>query len=262
MNQLIELKNNMRTVFVGDTHGDLEASRKVIENYPLAKNRIIFLGDYVDRGPDSKGNIDYLLKTKKEYPENLILLLGNHDYNEYIPCWPSDFWNSLGEREKGHYGALFSEFPLAVSIDGIIALHGALPAIEKISEINKISKIEDKFDYFSSFKEKNEIYDNIESILWGDFSEGGGYKLSELWEGRVKFGRDHFDKVMRMLGKNVLIRGHQSKAPEQIYDSRCLTLFTSCAYPRPRRIAVLEKGKSAKSLKDMEIKDIEEKNDR
>lgn len=254
--QLIELRNDKNTVFVGDTHGDIEASQKIIGKYPLEENRIVFLGDYVDRGPDSKGNINYLLKMKQEYPKNLILLLGNHDYNECIPCNPSDFWDSLNKKEKKDYEALFSEFPLAVSIDGIIALHGALPNIEKINEINKISKIENKFDYLISFIDKNKKYDWIESILWGDFSEKRGYTLSEIGKGRAKFGKDHFDKVMEKIGKNVLIRGHQSNASEEMYDFRCLTLFTSCAYSRPRRIAILEKGKSAKSINDLEIKSI------
>ena len=37
----------------------------------------VFLGDYVDRGPDSKGVIDYLLQFKAKY--HCIFLRGNHD---------------------------------------------------------------------------------------------------------------------------------------------------------------------------------------
>jgi phosphoglycolate phosphatase-like HAD superfamily hydrolase len=33
MKNLLEIKNAERVIFVGDTHGDLEASQKVIKNY-------------------------------------------------------------------------------------------------------------------------------------------------------------------------------------------------------------------------------------
>ena len=62
-----------RAVFVGDTHGDFDASKKVIASYLRPENRVIFLGDYVDRGPKSVENINYLLCLKLAYPENLFL---------------------------------------------------------------------------------------------------------------------------------------------------------------------------------------------
>ncbi|MFW6013246.1 MAG: metallophosphoesterase, partial [Candidatus Bipolaricaulota bacterium] len=60
-------------IFVGDTHGDLQASRKVIEKYLNNDNVIVFLGDYVDRGPKSRENLHYLLTNKLNYPQNLYL---------------------------------------------------------------------------------------------------------------------------------------------------------------------------------------------
>jgi len=41
------------------------------------KDTIITLGDYIDRGPDSKGVIDFLLKLRKTH--QLITLKGNHE---------------------------------------------------------------------------------------------------------------------------------------------------------------------------------------
>jgi serine/threonine protein phosphatase 1 len=38
---------------------------------------LVFLGDYIDRGEDSKGVVDYLLKLSKEY--NCVFLKGNHE---------------------------------------------------------------------------------------------------------------------------------------------------------------------------------------
>ncbi|MFQ6063829.1 MAG: metallophosphoesterase, partial [Methanosarcinales archaeon] len=53
-------QNNGKAVFVGDTHGDFSATKKVISTY-LEDNIVVFLGDYVDRGSQSSENINYLL---------------------------------------------------------------------------------------------------------------------------------------------------------------------------------------------------------
>ena len=53
-----------KAIFVGDTHGDLEATTTVIDKYLKENNQVVFLGDYVDRGPASRENIDFLPSTK------------------------------------------------------------------------------------------------------------------------------------------------------------------------------------------------------
>lgn len=44
---------------------------------PNAEDLIVTLGDYVDRGPDSKGVIDYLMDFQKSH--KLVHLMGNHE---------------------------------------------------------------------------------------------------------------------------------------------------------------------------------------
>jgi predicted phosphodiesterase len=77
--RLILLPSKGKVVFVGDTHGDLNASEEVIRRYLKKPYRIVFLGDYVDRGNYSQENIQYLLRSKLEYPEEIFLLTGNHE---------------------------------------------------------------------------------------------------------------------------------------------------------------------------------------
>lgn len=51
---------------IGDIHGCLKALKDLMAQLPLTpKDEVIFLGDYIDRGPDSKGVVDYLLETHK-----------------------------------------------------------------------------------------------------------------------------------------------------------------------------------------------------
>ena len=67
-----------RIIAIGDIHGcslALEAVLKLVE--PRPSDLFITLGDYVDRGPDSKGVIDQLLALSAEH--QLVPLLGNHE---------------------------------------------------------------------------------------------------------------------------------------------------------------------------------------
>lgn len=69
-----------RTIAVGDIHGCAKTLRRLTEDEirPAPDDTLIFLGDYIDRGPDSKGVIDYLIGLK-ESGINCIFIRGNHE---------------------------------------------------------------------------------------------------------------------------------------------------------------------------------------
>ncbi|KAB2958830.1 MAG: serine/threonine protein phosphatase [Candidatus Methylomirabilis oxygeniifera] len=61
---------------IGDIHGCLEPLDRLMAQLPLSEtDEVIFLGDYVDRGSDSKEVIDYLLTLRGRY----TFLMGNHE---------------------------------------------------------------------------------------------------------------------------------------------------------------------------------------
>lgn len=67
-----------RTIAIGDIHGCSLALKSILEAIaPTSSDTIITLGDYVDRGPDSRGVIDQLIQLRKRC--NLIALMGNHE---------------------------------------------------------------------------------------------------------------------------------------------------------------------------------------
>ncbi len=64
---------------IGDIHGERQKAVSFIETLPFAsQDLVIFLGDYIDRGHDSRGMIDYLIKFRKKHL-NTIFLKGNHE---------------------------------------------------------------------------------------------------------------------------------------------------------------------------------------
>jgi serine/threonine protein phosphatase 1 len=67
---------------IGDIHGCLGPLKKLLEavNPDLNRHKLVFIGDYIDRGPSSMGVVDYVIRLKKQYPaENIICLKGNHE---------------------------------------------------------------------------------------------------------------------------------------------------------------------------------------
>lgn len=238
--KLIEIKKANKVIFVGDTHGDLEASQGVVKNYLKPGNKIIFLGDYVDREPYSKGNLDFLLKMKVKSPDQIYLLQGNHEGHRILKFSPADFWESLDKKDYEKYCSITEKFPLAIVVDDIIALHGVLPDCSK-SELDQI-KVGSK---------------EWMQITWGDFvEEPGEYLGIDPFTGRPQFGRDWFLKLMERFDKKVLIRSHQPDAPQFMFGNRCLTIFTSSAYARERTIAIVDLLKEIKTAQDLEIQRI------
>lgn len=236
MKKLVELPKKGSLIIVGDTHGDFNTTRIVIKNFIYKKNcYILFLGDYVDRGGHSKDNVDYLFSLKEKH-DNLIMLAGNHEMYPVVECSPSEFWNGLNEEEFKFYKEKFLELPFCAYGNGFIALHGALPEIEKIEDIEKIEIGDEEW-----FK-----------IIWGDFRDKEGEFLGNFL-GRPKFGRDYFFKIMNKIGLNVLIRSHDPYAPERMFENKCLTIFTSIAYGVERKIALLKLNKKIKNVDDIEI---------
>ena len=241
---LIEIDSG-RVIFVGDTHGDIEATEKVLERYLNPEHKIVFLGDYVDRGSASENNLNLLLKTKLEYPQNLFLLMGNHEGRPLLKFYPADFWERLAPELYEQYATVLSSLPLAVSTtNGIIALHGALPEVEALEDINTIEKGGDQW----------------QQITWGDWrEEKGGHLDSGFLAARPQFGQGWFEENMAKLGKSVLIRSHQPNASPVMFDGRCLTIFTSNAYGpvvAERTIAVTDISREVKTVDDLVLETV------
>lgn len=68
----------MRTLAIGDVHGCLTALDTMLAVVqPTPEDRLVFLGDYVDRGPDSCGVIERILELREKY--EVVCLTGNHE---------------------------------------------------------------------------------------------------------------------------------------------------------------------------------------
>src|SRR5262245_53219663 len=71
------------TFAVGDVHGCLDKLERLVracEAHAVARPaRFVFLGDYIDRGPDSAGVVEFLMRRRAAQPGAVICLRGNHE---------------------------------------------------------------------------------------------------------------------------------------------------------------------------------------
>ena len=79
---------------VGDIHGEWEMLDELLASVPHEPgDRFVFVGDYVDRGPDARRVVDRLLAFSRE--RECVFLLGNHE---------SMFLDFLGWRGAHYFG--------------------------------------------------------------------------------------------------------------------------------------------------------------
>src|SRR3954469_16939939 len=72
----------MATIAIGDIHGNLNALEDVLAQLRREARRddtVVFLGDYIDRGPESKGCVDAVIGFQRDVDAQIVCLLGNHE---------------------------------------------------------------------------------------------------------------------------------------------------------------------------------------
>jgi len=76
-----------KTYVIGDIHGCLYMLKRLMDKiqWDPAKDELIFVGDYIDRGPDPKGVIDYIISLMGK-SSKIQCLIGNHEviFLDYI----------------------------------------------------------------------------------------------------------------------------------------------------------------------------------
>lgn len=213
---LVELDGDV--VFVGDTHGDFETTKAVVERF-FDADHLVFLGDYIDREPvqwRSIYNLTYLLLLKCRFPEKIILLKGNHECNYAIPCFPYEFEGEIirrfgSPRLHTKYVEVFSSMPLAALVKNVFAAHGGILKGADLECLRNIGKNDPVA---------------LESVVWSD------PVISPVFRGAGDpFTEEDLTQFLERIQAKVFIRGHDySTSGISIFGDRCLTIFSSRRY--------------------------------
>ena len=238
---LVEISGLQNLVIVGDLHGDSDSLFRILGeiNYKqfLANpmNKLVFLGDYVDRGSDSIGVMYSICYLKHAYPDSVILMRGNHESPSEFPCSSHDLPYRIEERfgsgGKAVYSKLLSMFRLltlaTIVQQKLLLVHGGLPTEDAAIDNYKES---------IAAAQENHIRSRVlEGLLWNDprkVDSAPGWEPSRRGIGR-HFGNSISRRWLQASGAKVIVRGHEPCQGFKIdHDGIVLTLF-SCreAYP-------------------------------
>ena len=239
---LVEIQELEGLAVVSDLHGDSESLSKILGeiNYeqflenPL--NKLVFLGDYVDRGSDSIGVLHSICWLKHQHPDSVILMRGNHESPLEFPFASHDLPYKLEERfghdgARGIYGKLLSMFrllTLATVVQGrLLFVHGGLPTED--------AAIANYREAIATAQENHMKSRVLEELLWNDprkFDDLPGWEMSRRGVGR-HFGSSISRRWLEASGTKAIVRGHEPCQGFRLdHDNMMMTLF-SCteAYP-------------------------------
>ncbi len=231
---MIEIIDYDEVYVLGDLHGDYASlleflyKEDVVNKLNELNIKLVFLGDYVDRGPHQVETITMLLYLKTRYPEKIVLLRGNHEPPPFLIPVPHDFIDVLKYRygEKGIsiyklFYRLFQKLPYVARIPGrILFLHGGPPA-----SVMKAKSFEEAFSI--GLLSVDDIV--LEDILWSDPIDDQSIELAPSGRGAGNlYGPKITSRTLELAGVKYIVRGHE---PVQGYllshRGRVVTLFDS-----------------------------------
>lgn len=226
-------------IVVGDLHGDLDSLLCILRNTNFlerAKNeniRLVFLGDYGDRGLYSPEVYHSVLMLKKTYPKKVVLMRGNHEAPADILAYPhqlpnqlqNKFGNTDGMKIYEELVRLFDYLNTAALIDGkAVLIHGGIP-----SQVTTKKELA-----YAHENHPNEPH--LTEMLWSDPKEKlKGIQRSPRGIGNV-FGEDVTENFLNNLNVKLLIRGHESYEGFKFnHNNKVVTLFSTNVRPYSNR---------------------------
>ena len=102
-----------RHIAITDIHGEKEKLDNLLAKIKLyPTDTIVFMGDYIDRGPDSKGVVDTIIDLGNRY--NCVYLVGSHEYallhskdDDYYQFLFDNYGGPATERSYGGFSNIF-----------------------------------------------------------------------------------------------------------------------------------------------------------
>ncbi|MDX2286771.1 MAG: metallophosphoesterase family protein [Bacteroidia bacterium] len=199
----------MRKIAISDIHGCIKTLRALVEQQLrlTRQDELFLLGDFIDRGPDSKGVLDYLMQLE-ESGYQVRMLKGNHEVmmvesvrdsasvTNWIYNGGQEALQSFGVSDPAEIPQRYIDFVdrlhLYLEVDRYILVHAGL---NFVPNAKTQSKGKDSGNFL--FRVHNPLLD-YESMLW------------------IRFWYDDID--WRWLRDRIIVHGHTPMETDDIVD--------------------------------------------
>lgn len=229
----------------GDIHGQLRELLRIFQSYGIPHHRLgdvhlvnyVFIGDFVDRGPQSLEVILLLLAIKVRYPDHVFLIRGNHEDREINAAFgfQEECLSRLGEKTGAIIWELinvcFDWMPVAAVIENkIFCVHGGVGA--NLSSLDEIQAIPRPCPSPTKCPQSELLKD----LLWSDPTDFdhqlGVYANEERGPQMIKFGPDRVHSFLQNNGLQLIVRAHQcvQAGYEFFATERLITVFSAANY--------------------------------
>jgi len=182
-----------RFIAITDIHGELGKLESVLSKIDFRQDdTFVFMGDYIDRGPDSKGVVEKVIEISEKY--NTITLIGSHEYallhSQSDDYYNYLFWNYGGPATVKSYGGKF---------ENILAIHG---------------------DFFRNLK----FYHETDDYLFVHAGIDPRFSLEEQSEVDLVYIRSAFYRNKHNLKQKIIFGHTEFDAPLVQDDKICIDL--------------------------------------
>ena len=194
-------------IIIGDLHGDESSLVRILKETDFVekvkkgeKLTLVFLGDYIDRGPNSLETLNIILELKRSFRDNVVMLRGDHELQPSSPNAPvgREFLEECIKRYDdygsvhGRYLEVFGMLPLAArSENKILFVHGGVG--ERTSEAGMVHGGEEA----------------ERDLVWNEFADIEGTRYNDRRGTGKLVGPDVLKEVCDSVGCNIVINGHE-----------------------------------------------------
>lgn len=233
---------------IGDLHGDQNSIKKILKKEKANKRldngslNIAFLGDYVDRGPDSMGTLFTVCELVCQYPDQVYPLRGNHEGPTNAPAMPSTFYDFIKSKHPEdnevlyQVRRLFSSLKVAAIIpDYAFLVHGHIPS--DAASIDAIMELEESDPL-------------LLELLWNDPAITLDTKPSFRGHGYY-VGTDAVENFLQQNKLKWIIRGHEKTATGYELLGKTLTIHTTGPKTTYLRIPLINPGDPVEYIKQI-----------
>eukprot|EP01084_Bolivina_argentea_P239361 402330_1 len=248
----VDMDEETTVTVVGDLHGQLRDLLHLLScNFPSTKNKYVFNGDFVDRGPDGVEILIILFMLMLALPGSVFLNRGNHE--DFGLCCVYGFQKECLQKYNHVVFAMFGEMFCHIPICSVVAnrlfvVHGGLfhrPGVT-LDEITEIVRDKYAIPHSREFSDPYQMVVDIPSdrknimacALWSDPDLDLSSRTPEMNPrgAGILFGPDLTEDFLTTNNLAMVVRSHE--CVEEGYDLpfegdmeyTCATIFSASNY--------------------------------